>query len=407
MTGTACLTSARLAAEMGAFPAWPDNAGTMQRVMRQHADSAARLAGGRPEIEAAVRAIWDAACDEGACNGYRNAQVSHIVDADAEAALLDCTARGIEPLPSLVRFDRLPAGGWHKTIEPAVPRGLRALGYTPSEIDAILHHVLGHGTLAHAPGVNHETLRKRGFTERAICSVEAALPTASDIRQLFSRWILGETYCRRMLGFTAQELEDEDFDMLAALGFSDAGVEAANVYCCGGGTLEGAPYLDPDHLVVFDCAAGRTQPSADFGRQHHRDDGGHPAGDFGRDRPDADDASRGNRRRLPGRLPARLAARSQVSDGAAARKRRRRRAPARRAGGMGQSAPSRTSNIFRRRKFARSAGGRVENQSREEIVGRHVAGIGAGPYSTRGSWRDSVKRSAAIDYRNRRRGGRQ
>jgi ribonucleoside-diphosphate reductase alpha chain len=42
--------------------------------------------------------------------------------------------------------------------------------------------------------------------------------------------------------------------MLAALGFSKAEIEAANIYCCGAMTLEGAPFLKPEHLPVFDCA---------------------------------------------------------------------------------------------------------------------------------------------------------
>ena len=44
------------------------------------------------------------------------------------------------------------------------------------------------------------------------------------------------------------------FDLLAALGFARAEIDAANAYCCGAMTLEGAPHLKPEHLAVFDCA---------------------------------------------------------------------------------------------------------------------------------------------------------
>jgi ribonucleoside-diphosphate reductase alpha chain len=260
MTGSAWLTSARLAAEMGPFPGWADNAGAMQRVIRSQADAvAATLDGANPDLAEAARDAWAAARNEGTVGGYRNAQVSYIADAAEECALLGCASRGVAPVESLVRFERLPAGGWQKTAEPAVAHGLRALGYGDAEIDAMLRHLLGHATLAKAPGVNHETLRKRGFTDGAIVSVEAVLPAAPEIGLAFSPWTLGETYCRRMLGFTASELAEDGFDMLAALGFSDAGVEAANLYCCGAGTLEGAPHLAPDHLPVFDCAAPQGQ----------------------------------------------------------------------------------------------------------------------------------------------------
>jgi ribonucleotide reductase alpha subunit len=45
--------------------------------------------------------------------------------------------------------------------------------------------------------------------------------------------------------------------MLAALGFSDSAVEAANIYCCGANTIEGAAELEPAHVAVFDCSHAR------------------------------------------------------------------------------------------------------------------------------------------------------
>src|SRR5690606_22296339 len=44
------------------------------------------------------------------------------------------------------------------------------------------------------------------------------------------------------------------FNMLEHLGFSKQDIEAANEYCCGTMTLEGAPHLRDEHLPVFDCA---------------------------------------------------------------------------------------------------------------------------------------------------------
>ncbi|SVD70668.1 uncharacterized protein METZ01_LOCUS423522, partial [marine metagenome] len=49
-------------------------------------------------------------------------------------------------------------------------------------------------------------------------------------------------------------MNDFSFDMLGALGFTEGQVEAANIYCCGAMTLEGAPLLKNEHLPVFDCA---------------------------------------------------------------------------------------------------------------------------------------------------------
>src|SRR5262249_61314881 len=43
-------------------------------------------------------------------------------------------------------------------------------------------------------------------------------------------------------------------NLLRALGFSPSEIDAANDYCCGTMTVEGAPHLKVEHLPVFDCA---------------------------------------------------------------------------------------------------------------------------------------------------------
>ena len=59
-------------------------------------------------------------------------------------------------------------------------------------------------------------------------------------------------------------MDAPEFDMLKALGFSRADMDAANLYVCGAMTLEGAPYLRPEHLAVFDCA----NPAAAWASAH-------------------------------------------------------------------------------------------------------------------------------------------
>src|SRR5690606_20266425 len=165
MTGTAWLTSARMAAEMGTFPRWAENAAAIHDVIRSHAVAAAGLQDVNPALACAIREVCERACDEGATAGFRNAQVSWIAEAAAECDLIGCASHGVAPMASLVRFEKLPTGSWRKTVNPSVARGLRAFGYGDSEIDAMLGHLAGRATLANAPGVNHETLRKRGFTD--------------------------------------------------------------------------------------------------------------------------------------------------------------------------------------------------------------------------------------------------
>ena len=260
LTGTAYAVSAEMAQEMGGFPAFGRNRDAMLAVIRRHR----RAAKGRapfeelccPDtaLEKAARRAWDTAIAAGEVSGFRNAQVTLISRAGDGGMLTGCDGDGIEPQVAMTQFERLPGGGYRKVINPSVPDALRALGYDSDQIGEIVRYVLGHGTLKSAPGINHESLRRRGFDEEALERLEAALPTALDIRMAFNPWSLGETFCTRMLGFRAVDLEDDAFDMLAGLGFSNAGIEAADTYCCGADTLEGAPHLRPEHLAVFDCS---------------------------------------------------------------------------------------------------------------------------------------------------------
>jgi ribonucleoside-diphosphate reductase alpha chain len=280
LTGSAYAASAELAEEMGTFPGFARNRRQMLDVIANHrlaadgVDQGNAGGGWRPmalraadcpdaSLAAAARAAWRVAAELGGRAGFRNAQVSLIAPAEAENALFDGVATGVAPATALVRYDRLPGAGFRKSVLPAVSRGLRALGYGDTAIDAMMRHVAGHRTLTDAPGVNHEHLRRRGFTETALRTIEAAVADAPDIRFAFDRWTLGDRFCIDMLGFPAEALDQPSFDLLSALGFSEAAIEAANIHCCGADTLEGAPYIEPAHLTVFDC----PRPLGERGRR--------------------------------------------------------------------------------------------------------------------------------------------
>jgi ribonucleoside-diphosphate reductase alpha chain len=97
-------------------------------------------------------------------------------------------------------------------------------------------------------------LCEKGFTDEALASVEAQLPVAFDISFVFNRWTLGDEFCKNGLGLSEEQLSDYQFSLLRHLGFSDKEIEAANDAICGTMTVEGAPYLKPEHYSVFDCA---------------------------------------------------------------------------------------------------------------------------------------------------------
>lgn len=277
MTGTAYAASAEMAGELGAFRHYERNRDVMLRVMRNHARAARGEAAGYealstrpvpldhaacPDRNLVARAVaaWERALALGEAHGYRNAQATVIAPTGTIGLVMDCDTTGIEPDFALVKFKKLAGGGYFKIINRAVPEALTTLGYSRTEIEAIVAYAVGHGTLKGAPGVNHETLRAKGFTEEKIAAVEAGLGAAFDIKFAFNKWTLGEDFCRDVLGLDDEQMRDLSFDLLAALGFSRRDVEAANIFCCGAMTLEGAPHLKAEHLPVFDCAnpCGRT-----------------------------------------------------------------------------------------------------------------------------------------------------
>ena len=104
------------------------------------------------------------------------------------------------------------------------------------------------------PAINVSTLKAKGFTDEALKKVEAALPTAFDIKFAFNKWTFGEDFLRDTLNIAPEAIAAPNFDLLAAVGFSKREIEAANVHICGAMTVEGAPHLKAEHYSVFDCA---------------------------------------------------------------------------------------------------------------------------------------------------------
>ncbi|KZC98340.1 vitamin B12-dependent ribonucleotide reductase [Oceanibaculum pacificum] len=271
MTGRSYATSAEMAQELGAFPSYAPNREHMLRVIRNHRRAAHSEAAGYEGLEVtpvpldaancpeqalirAARRAWDDALALGEAHGFRNAQATVIAPTGTIGLVMDCDTTGIEPDFALVKFKKLAGGGYFKIINRMVPEALKTLGYGEKAIEAIINYAVGHGTLNSAPGIDHAKLKAKGFTDAALEKLEAALTSAFDIKFAFNKWTFGEEFCQQALGFNAAQLNDVGFDMLASLGFSKVDIEAANTYCCGAMTLEGAPGLKPEHLSVFDCA---------------------------------------------------------------------------------------------------------------------------------------------------------
>lgn len=271
MTGTAYATSAEMAEELGAFPGYDSNRAHMLRVIRNHRRAAHgektgyeglsilpvcfdRSACPDQALAEAAGASWDQALRAGELHGYRNAQTTVIAPTGTIGLVMDCDTTGIEPDFALVKFKKLSGGGYFKIINRIVPVALKTLGYDEQQIDAIITYATGHGSLKEAPHINHVTLAARGFDAATLQTLDEAAAAAFDLKFVFNKYTLGEKFCTETLKFTEAQLNDPTFNMLTALGFKPSEIDAANTWCGGAMTLEGAPHLKTEHLPVFDCA---------------------------------------------------------------------------------------------------------------------------------------------------------
>ena len=277
MTGVTYATSAEIAAELGAFAGYDRNAAHMMRVIRNHRAAAYGKTEGyealnvKPvALDAAncpdqmlitlAKSAWDEALTLGEAHGFRNAQTTVIAPTGTIGLVMDCDTTGIEPDFALVKFKKLAGGGYFKIINQSVPAALEKLGYSTSQAAEMVAYAVGHGTIGNCPAINPTALIGHGFGPRELEKIEAALPSAFDIRFVFNQWTLGEDFCKGSLGIPAAKLMDPSFDLLRHLGFTKAQIDAANDHVCGTMTLEGAPCLKKEHYSVFDCAnpCGKT-----------------------------------------------------------------------------------------------------------------------------------------------------
>ncbi|MBX3460479.1 MAG: adenosylcobalamin-dependent ribonucleoside-diphosphate reductase [Planctomycetes bacterium] len=268
MTGETYAASAEMAAGHGPFARYQANAKDMLRVMRNHRRAAynhsdyealrVKPMGIDPEhcpdyLLDSAREVWDRALDLGKRHGYRNAQTTVIAPTGTIGLLMDCDTTGIEPDFALVKFKKLAGGGYFKIINQSVEPALRNLGYSEKERKAIIEYVVGTLTLKGAPIINDETLRAKGLTEADLSRIEHALQGAIELGFAINPWTLGDETMQR-LGFKKEAYSVSGFNLLKALGFSEQAIEEAGDHICGRQTVEGAPYLKPEHLPVFDCA---------------------------------------------------------------------------------------------------------------------------------------------------------
>jgi ribonucleoside-diphosphate reductase alpha chain len=252
MHGEAYAASAEIAEVQGPFAGFARNREAMLQVMERHRGAADAIPGSCPEsLRAAAKECLARALKLGKKHGYRNAQATVLAPTGTIGLLMDCDTTGIEPDFGLVKFKKLPGGGYFKIVNQSVPLALKRLGYSVRQIEEIVEYALGSLSLENAPHVNRASLLAKGLAESDIKRIEAALPGAFELSHAFNRHNVSEETFKR-LGLA--NAASPSFHLLRALGFTDAQIEEANEVVCGRMTVEGCPTLKAEHLPVFDCA---------------------------------------------------------------------------------------------------------------------------------------------------------
>ncbi|PJC36684.1 ribonucleoside-diphosphate reductase, adenosylcobalamin-dependent [Candidatus Peregrinibacteria bacterium CG_4_9_14_0_2_um_filter_53_11] len=269
--GQAYATSAEMAEKLGAFSAYKKNRDNMLRVIRNHRRAAYNEVKENYEglmvapqgirsdhcpdyLLESARKVWDEALERGEKHGFRNAQVTVIAPTGTIGLVMDCDTTGIEPDFALVKFKKLVGGGYFKIVNQSVTKALKALKYSETQISEMESYVKGHATLKNCPHINEASLKEKGFTPEALTAIETQLSSAFELKFAFNRFVLGDEFCKNVLGLSEEVLSDPALNILEILGFSRDQIEEANEYVCGTMTIEGAPHLKAEHYPIFDCA---------------------------------------------------------------------------------------------------------------------------------------------------------
>jgi len=162
---------------------------------------------------------------------------------------------GVEPWNGPVGAAETADGVVLPVLKEAALLGLQHMS---ADIGMARQHALGARSLHGSPAINADSLGAAGFTEHEIGLVEAALLSAPTLRAAFAPETLGAGFVRDVLG---ADPDADDFDTLAAAGFSAVAVAEAEIYTLGTGQLDGAPGLTPEQSAVF--AGGESVDQAD------------------------------------------------------------------------------------------------------------------------------------------------
>lgn len=160
MTGYAYATSAKIAKKVGPFAGYHKDREAMNKVLRMHREEVNKIDASMvsEELLSAAASAWDEAVELSDRYGVRNAQASVLAPTGTIGLMMDCDTTGIEPDLGLVKLKKLVGGGTMSIVNQTVPRALKALNYTPAQVDDIIAYIDTEKTIIGAPHLKDEHL---------------------------------------------------------------------------------------------------------------------------------------------------------------------------------------------------------------------------------------------------------
>jgi ribonucleoside-diphosphate reductase alpha chain len=160
MTGHAYATSAKIARRVGTFAGYKKNREPMQKVLEMHRAEVSNIdpALVAEDVLNAAQIAWDEAVEFGREFGVRNSQATVLAPTGTIGLMMDCDTTGVEPDLGLVKLKKLVGGGTMSIVNQTVPRALKSLGYSDTQVQEIIKYIDDEKTIMGAPYLKVEHL---------------------------------------------------------------------------------------------------------------------------------------------------------------------------------------------------------------------------------------------------------
>ena len=158
LTGHSYATSAKIARKVGPFAGYHKDREAMNKVLKMHRDEVKLI---NPtlvseELLSAAASAWDEAVELSELHGVRNSQASVLAPTGTIGLMMDCDTTGVEPDLGLTKVKKLVGGGTMIIVNQTVPRALKSLGYSQSQVEDITTYIDTEKTILGAPHLKDE-----------------------------------------------------------------------------------------------------------------------------------------------------------------------------------------------------------------------------------------------------------